>query len=130
MAHSGFGKGGGERPGVWGRSPQQLEANGVWGVTNFCGFHIKKHSLKRTFLSKKSMRIGRAKVNKVKNFSEPHLHVETCTDVRFRCSGVCFVDFIRQNKAKILHKVKTCQNCLQQNFPYKNEKTYISFIFF
>ena len=31
------------------------------------------------------------------------------------------VDFISQNK------VKTCQNCLHQRFPYKNEKTYISF---
>ena len=42
------------------------------------------------------------------------------------------LDFISQNKAKILHKVKTCQNCLHQKFPYKNEKTYtvVSFIFF
>ena len=32
------------------------------------------------------------------------------------------VDFISQNKVKILHKVKTCQNCLHQKFPYKNEK--------
>ena len=38
------------------------------------------------------------------------------------------VDFISQNKVKILYKVKTCQNCLHQKFlnpnPYKNEKTY------
>ena len=33
-----------------------------------------------------------------------------------------FVDFISQNKVKILHKVKTCQNSLHQNFPYKNEQ--------
>ena len=31
------------------------------------------------------------------------------------------VDFISQNKVKILHKVKTCQNSLHQKFPHKNE---------
>ena len=31
------------------------------------------------------------------------------------------VDFISQNKVKILHKVKTCQNC-HQKFSYKNEQ--------
>ena len=35
------------------------------------------------------------------------------------------VDFISQNKVKSLHKVKTCQNCLHQKFPYKNEQIYI-----
>ena len=40
------------------------------------------------------------------------------------------LDFVSQNKFKILHKVKTCQNGLHYKFPYKNEKTYISFIFF
>ena len=40
------------------------------------------------------------------------------------------LDFISQNKVKILHKVKTCQNCLHYKFPYENEKTYISFTFF
>ena len=40
------------------------------------------------------------------------------------------VDFISQNKVKILYKVKTCQNCLHQKFPYKNEQIYIFFIFF
>ena len=40
------------------------------------------------------------------------------------------LDFISQNKVKILHEVKTCQNYLHQKFPYKNEKTYISFTFF
>ena len=40
------------------------------------------------------------------------------------------VDFISQNKVKILHKVKTYQNCLHQKFPYKNKQIYISFIFF
>ena len=31
-------------------------------------------------------------------------------------------DFLRQNKVKFLHKVKTCQNCRNQKFSYKNEK--------
>ena len=35
------------------------------------------------------------------------------------------VDFISQNKVKILHKVKTCQNYLHQKCPYKNEQIYI-----
>ena len=35
------------------------------------------------------------------------------------------VDFISQTKVKILHKVKTCQNCLHQKFPCKNEQIYI-----
>ena len=30
------------------------------------------------------------------------------------------LDFISQNKVKILHEVKTCQNCLHQKFPNKN----------
>ena len=37
------------------------------------------------------------------------------------------VDFISQNKVKILHKVKTCQNSLHQKFSYKNEQIYIFF---
>ena len=32
------------------------------------------------------------------------------------------VNFTSQNKVKILHEVKTCQNCLHQKFPYKNEQ--------
>ena len=32
------------------------------------------------------------------------------------------LDFISQNKVKILHKVKTSQNCFHQKFPYKNEQ--------
>ena len=39
------------------------------------------------------------------------------------------VDFISQNKVKILHQVKTCQNCLHQKYPYKNEQIYI-FLYF
>ena len=35
------------------------------------------------------------------------------------------VHYINQNKVKILHQVKTCQNCLHQKFPYKNEQIYI-----
>ena len=40
------------------------------------------------------------------------------------------VVLVRQNNVKILHKVKTCQNCLHQKFPYKNKQIYIVFIFF
>ena len=39
------------------------------------------------------------------------------------------LDFVSQNKIKILHKVKTCQNCLHKKFPYKNEQIYIFFNF-
>ena len=35
------------------------------------------------------------------------------------------IDFTSQNKVKILHKVKTCQNCFHQKFSYKNEQIYI-----
>ena len=34
--------------------------------------------------------VGPAKVNKVKIFFRTLLHDQTCTNVRFRCSGVCF----------------------------------------
>ena len=40
------------------------------------------------------------------------------------------LDFISRNKVKILHEVKTCQICLHQKFPYKNEKNDIAFTFF
>ena len=44
------------------------------------------------------------------------------------------VDFISQNKGKILYKVKSCQNCLIKNFLTliltKMKKTYIFCIFF
>ena len=40
------------------------------------------------------------------------------------------IDFVSQNKVKILHKFKTCQNCLFQKFSYKNEQIYIFFNFF
>ena len=35
------------------------------------------------------------------------------------------VDFMSQNKVKILHKIKTSQNCLHQKFSYENEQIYI-----
>ena len=40
------------------------------------------------------------------------------------------LDFISQNKVKILHKGKTCQNSLHQKFPYKNEQIYTFLRFF
>ena len=35
------------------------------------------------------------------------------------------VDFLSQNIVKIFQKVGTCQNCLYQKFPYKNEQFYL-----
>ena len=32
------------------------------------------------------------------------------------------VNFISQDKVKILHKVKTCQNYLHQKFPYNDKQ--------
>ena len=40
------------------------------------------------------------------------------------------VNFISQTKVKTLHKVKTCQNCLHQKFPYKNEQIHVFLYFF
>ena len=40
------------------------------------------------------------------------------------------VDFTSQNKVKILHKLKICQHCLHQKFPYKNEQIHIFLYFF
>ena len=37
--------------------------------------------------------------------------------------------FTSQNKVKILHEVKTCQNCLHQKFSHNNQETSIFFIF-
>ena len=62
---------------------------------------------------------------KVKNFSGL-CYIIKC--VLTFVSGVqesVLVDFISQNKVKTLHKVKICQNCLYQKFPYKNEQIYI-----
>ena len=39
------------------------------------------------------------------------------------------VDFVSQNEVKILHKVKTCQNCLHQNFLTKTNKFIFFYIF-
>ena len=66
--------------------------------------------------------VGPAKVNKVKSFSGFYYMIK---HLLMFVSGVqesVLLDFIGQNKVKILHKVKTCQNCLHQKFPYKNEK--------
>ena len=53
------------------------------------------------------------------------LHDQTCTNICFKCLEVCFVKFLSQNKVKILLRLKTCQNCLYQKFPYKNKQIYI-----
>ena len=40
------------------------------------------------------------------------------------------VDFLSQNKVKILHKVKICQNCLYQKFPYTKTNKFTFFKYF
>ena len=69
-------------------------------------------------------------MSKVKNLSEPYYLIKRVLTFVSGVQESVLLDFISQNIAKILHKVKTCQNCLYQKFPYKNEKTCISFIFF
>ena len=81
-----------------------------------------------------SLLLGPAKVNEVKIFSEAYYMIK---HVLTFVSGVLesvLVDFISQNKIKILCKVKTCRNCLHQKFPnpnpYKNEKKLTFFLEF
>ena len=69
--------------------------------------------------------VGPAKVNKVKIFSEPCYIIECVLTFVSGVQESVLVNFINQNKVKILHKVKICQNCLYQKFPYKNEQIYI-----
>ena len=69
--------------------------------------------------------VGPAKVNKV-NIFLGLCYMIKC--VLMFVSGVqesVLADFISQNKVKILHKVKICQNRLDQKFSYKNEQIYI-----
>ena len=74
--------------------------------------------------------LGPAKVNKVKTFSRPCYMIKRVLTFVAGVQESVLVDFRSQNKVKILHKLKTCQNCLHQKFPYKNEQIYILFIFF
>ena len=62
------------------------------------------------------------KVNKAKFFSGPCYMIKRVITFVSGLQESVLVDFISQNKVKILHKVKTCQNCLYQIFPYKNEQ--------
>ena len=66
--------------------------------------------------------VGSAKVNKVKIFSGPSYMIKRILTFVSGVQESVLVDYIRQNKVKILHKVKTCQNCLHQKFLYKNEQ--------
>ena len=66
--------------------------------------------------------LGLAKVNKVKIFSGPCNMIKRVLTFVLGVQEYVLVDFISQNKVKILHKVKTCQNSLHQKFPYKNEQ--------
>ena len=86
-------------------------------TTNHCALINTGSKIAHFFLS-----LGPAKVNEVKTFSGPCYMIKCA---RTFVSGVqesVLVDFISQNKVKILHKVKVCQNCLYQKFPYKNEQ--------
>ena len=66
--------------------------------------------------------LGPAEVNKVKIFSGPCYMIKRVPTFISGVQESALVDFISQNKVKILHKVKTCQNCLHQKFPHKNEQ--------
>ena len=78
----------------------------------------------KTWLANKPS-VGPAKVNKVKNFSGPCYMIKCVLTFVSGVQESVLVDFISQNKVKILHKVKICQNCLYQKFPYKNEHIHI-----
>ena len=67
---------------------------------------------------------------KVKTFSGSYYMIKHVLTFVSGVQESILLHFICQNKVKILHKVKTCQNCLHQKFPYKNEKTCISSKFF
>ena len=62
---------------------------------------------------------------KVKIFSGPCYMIKCVLTFVSGVQESVLVDFISQNKVKILHKVKIWQNCLHQKFPYKNEQIYI-----
>ena len=66
--------------------------------------------------------VGPAKVNKVKIFSGPCYMIKCVLTFVLGVQESVLVDFISQNKVKILHKIKIRQNCLHQTFPYKNEQ--------
>ena len=75
-------------------------------------------------------KLGPVKVNKVKIFSEPCYMIKRVLTFVSGIQESVLIDFISQNKLEILHKVKACQSCLHQKFPYKNEQIYIFLYFF
>ena len=68
--------------------------------------------------------VGPAKLNKVKIFSGPCYMIKSVLTFVSDVHQSVLVDLISQNK------VKTCQNCLRQKFPHKNEQIYIFLYFF
>ena len=66
------------------------------------------------------MTIWPAKVNKIKIFSRPYYMIKRVLTFVSRVQEPVLLHFISQNKVKILHKVKTCQNILHQKFSYRN----------
>ena len=69
--------------------------------------------------------LGPAKVIKVNIFSGPCYMIKRLLTFVSGVQEFVLADFTSQNKVKILHKVKTFQNCLHQKFPYKNKQIYI-----
>ena len=59
-------------------------------------------------------------VNQVKKFSGPYYMIKRVLTFLSDVQEYVLLDFINQNKVKILNEVKTCQNCVHQKFPYKN----------
>ena len=64
--------------------------------------------------------VGPAKVNDVKNFSGPYYMIKRVLTFVSVVQKSVLVDFLSQNKVKILYKVKTCKNCLHQKFSNLN----------
>ena len=65
---------------------------------------------------KEEEEVGPAKVNKAKIFLGPCYMIKRVLTFVSGVRESVLVDFISQNK------VKTCQNCHHQKFPYKNEQ--------
>ena len=61
-----------------------------------------------------SLSLGSAKINKVKIFSGPCYMIKRVLTFVSGVQESVLQDFISQNKVKILHKVKTCQNCFSK----------------
>ena len=73
--------------------------------------------------------LGPAEVNKVKIFSGTCYIIKRILTLVSGAQESVLVNFISQNKDKILIKVKICQNCFYQNFLTKAKQIIFFFIF-